>query len=196
MNFGHVECYPRSRAWGDGIQRSSTTWTEPRELSPKWMRIWHKWSCGLPGHCRKLCWPFGLLPRLTWSSTDYEVAITHVEVMKRQISGMCRKSNISGTLCLFEQARVTRDFTQRGIQGHQGQGTTNIAWLNTPHDQQCFPRSPIRQIVTGSSSSGGGDFKSQTTRKLLGQHKQGGRSYVAKNMCGSQGPNAKPRESC
>ena len=46
---------------------------------------------GLPGKCKLWCLQFGLLPRLIWPLTIYEVAITHVEAMERKISGMCRK---------------------------------------------------------------------------------------------------------
>ena len=46
---------------------------------------------GLPGKCKRWCLQFGLLSRLMWPLTVYEVAITHVEAMERKISGMCRK---------------------------------------------------------------------------------------------------------
>ena len=56
------------------------------------------------------------------------------------------KSNISSVPSWpLHQARVTHDITHRGVQGHQGQATPNVTWLNRPHDQQCLPRSRGRQ---------------------------------------------------
>ena len=43
-------------------------------------------KCGLPGKLKLWCLQYGLMPRIMWPLTVYDVAITHVESMERQLN--------------------------------------------------------------------------------------------------------------
>ena len=48
-------------------------------------------SCGLPGKLKLWCLQYGLMPRIMWPLTVYEVALTHVEAMERSINKYVKK---------------------------------------------------------------------------------------------------------
>lgn len=48
-------------------------------------------SCGLPGKLKLWCWQFGLLPRIMWPFTVYEIGLSHVEAMERHVNAYLRK---------------------------------------------------------------------------------------------------------
>jgi hypothetical protein len=48
-------------------------------------------SCGLPGKLKLWCLQFGLMPRIMWPLTVYEVAISHVEAMERKMNRFVKK---------------------------------------------------------------------------------------------------------
>ncbi|KAI8490092.1 hypothetical protein Bbelb_321620 [Branchiostoma belcheri] len=48
-------------------------------------------NCGLPGKLKLWCLQYGLMPRIMWPLTVYEVALTHVEAMERNINKFVKK---------------------------------------------------------------------------------------------------------
>ena len=48
-------------------------------------------KCGLPGKLKLWCLQYGLMPRIMWPLTVYEVAMTHVEAMERSINRRVKK---------------------------------------------------------------------------------------------------------
>jgi len=48
-------------------------------------------GCGLSGKLKLWCLQYGLMPRILWPLTVYDVAITHVEAMERQLNNYMKK---------------------------------------------------------------------------------------------------------
>ena len=46
---------------------------------------------GLPGKLKLWCLQYGLMPRIMWPLTVYEVAMSHVEAMERKINNYVKK---------------------------------------------------------------------------------------------------------
>jgi len=82
--------------WYDGDLRDTVRVGEVRRQAVEGLKSIN--SCALPGKLKLWCFQFGLLPRLLWSLTVYEVSLTTVDKLEAVISSYIRKWLGSGTL--------------------------------------------------------------------------------------------------
>ncbi|XP_058852600.1 uncharacterized protein LOC131699533, partial [Acipenser ruthenus] len=75
--------------WYDGDLKDTVRVGEVRQQAVEGLKSID--SCALPGKLKLWCFQFGLLPRLLWPLTVYEVSLTTVEKLEALISSYIRK---------------------------------------------------------------------------------------------------------
>ncbi|KAJ8412700.1 hypothetical protein AAFF_G00116510 [Aldrovandia affinis] len=136
----------------------------------------------LPGKLKLWCLQFGLLPRIMWPLTIYEVPITTVEKMERTVTSYVKKwlsvprclSNISlygkGVLelpltSLMEEYKCSKVRLQMTLKDSRAQTISNAApllltgWKWTPSEAVQQPTSALRhKDIVGHVQQGRGGF--------------------------------------